>query len=90
MVLFLELFIIGCFHSLAFLSFGTQLPLLYTSVSAIYIHRPLIIIKRKEGILLCSASCAFISSLEGLFGSGVADRVLEPSDLRQILVFVLQ
>lgn len=91
MVLSLQLFIIGCFHSSAFLSVGTQLPLLHTPVSEIYIHCPLIIIiKRREDILLCCVSCAFISSLEGLFGSGVADRVLEPSDLRQKMPFVLQ
>lgn len=92
MVLSLQLFIIICFHSSAFLSVDTQRPSLYTPVSEIYIHCPLIIIiiKRREDILLYCVSCAFISSLEGLFGSSVADGVLEPSDLRQKVAFILQ
>jgi len=91
MVLSLQLFIIGCFHSSVFLSVGTQLPLLYSPVGEIYIHCPLIIIiKRRKDILLCCVSCVFISSLEGLFGSGVVDRVLKPSDLRRKMAFVLQ
>lgn len=91
MILSFLLFIITCFHSLTFLSVGTQLPLLYTPVSEIYIHCPLIIIiKGREHISLCCVSCAFISSLEGLFGNGPADRVLKLSYLRQKMVFVLQ
>lgn len=69
------------------LSVGTQIPLLYTPAE-IYIHSSLIItVKRREAILL---RCLFISSLEGLFGTGVAERVLEPQDLRQKVAFVLQ
>lgn len=70
-----------------FLSGGTQVPLLYTPAE-IFIHCSLTItVKRREDILSC---CLFISTLEGLFGTGIADMALEPPDLRHKVAFVLQ